>query len=136
MSWSTPKTDWQASDTFSITDYNRIKNNILMIFEYIVGRYGDEIEYYDMGEDIVSYSGYYDVNMWNAIEENVELISSYKAGTSGLKQTFYPNGQFVKYTELNRIEGLTKMFENEIQGWILGRLRLPMVLGRDRRLMF
>lgn len=133
--WITPKTDWSANDRFNIDDFNRIKNNIDIAVGVVGSTYGN-IDYVDMGADIEAYTDIFNYESFNAIEENVKSITSYIPNYSGIKQTFYPNGAFIKYNELNRIESAVKHFESDIEGWVNARMRIPMVLGRDRRTGF
>ena len=74
MSWITPKTDWVATDRFNISDYNRIRGNISYLHEEAVKIFGPfDIE--DMGEDIASYSVMWDYRMFNAIENNIDILN-------------------------------------------------------------
>ena len=135
MIWITPKTDWVAEDRFNIQDFNRIRNNLIVVIGYLGSRYCI-IEITDMGEEITDFSGYWNVDYFNAIEDNVQKISNYVTIDTGYKQTFYSNGAFIKYTELNRIERILNQFSNEVLGYLAGLSRLPMTLGRDRGLGF
>lgn len=105
--WKPPKTDWTAKDRFNIEDYNRIKNNLAYLYELAVSIW----KYFpaeDMGEDITSYEAYWDVDVFNAFEKNLEEINKNTwAKNIGQKQTFYENGIFIKWDELNRIESAT-----------------------------
>ncbi len=128
--WKTPKTNWTKTDKFNIEDFNRIKNNLVYLREKSVEltRYF-EIE--DMGSDMYDYASYWDVDTFNKIERNLEKInqSDYQEDY-GAMQTFYENGAFIKYDELNRIEsaslGIKEMLERHKQSL----RRIPFVLGR------
>lgn len=135
MSWQTPKTNWSDTDRFNIQDFNRIKNNLSMVLALLSCLY-DDVEYEDMGEDADAYSSYWSVEDFNLIEENVEIVGKHTDGVNPYKLTFYPNGNFIKYDELNRIEGLTAMYSDQVKGWIAGQTKLPLVCGRNRRLGF
>lgn len=74
--WQTPKTDWMATDRFNIEDYNRIKNNLLYVWEQAQLIWGG-FEIADMGEDITSYSAYWDVDVFNAFESNIDTINEH-----------------------------------------------------------
>lgn len=102
--WQEPKTDWQATDRFNIADFNRIKNNISYLHENAMEtcRYF-KIAY--MGEDIENYDGYWNVDYFNAFEQNVDIINKNTFSQNfGIAQRFFENGPFIKWNELNRIE--------------------------------
>lgn len=135
MEWQTPKTNWKATDSFNISDFNRIKNNLEIIIGYMSSAY-EAIDEADMGDDISSYAGYWNVDHFNAIEQNIETVSQFIQGVTPMKQTFYNNGLFISYTELNRIESIIAKMADDVQGWLDGLMRLPFTVGRDRRLPF
>ena len=65
----------------------------------------------NMGEDIVDYLELWDYEKFNLFEGNIEKINqSIFTQDIGIKKTFYPNGMFIKYDELN---GLEKHVKNE-----------------------
>ena len=99
-----PKTDWLSSDRFNIEDYNRIRNNILYIHG-IANQVYPSFELESMGESKNSYDGYWTANEVNAIESNVSAINDHILSKDyGVPQRFFPNGAFIKWDELNRIE--------------------------------
>lgn len=109
MAWTTPKTDWVSTDKFNIVDYNRIKNNIAYLGNLILTNVG-YFDYIDMGNDIVGYSGYWDVSVFNAFELNLERMNAASyVQNIGSTKTFYENGAFISYTELNRIESACQL---------------------------
>lgn len=104
MAWQTPKTDWTADDRFNISDYNRIKNNLMYLQEL-----GSEIysffEIDDMGEDKTSYAEYWKPAEFNLFESNLDLIKEvFPQSDIGIRKTFFENAPFIDYIELNRIE--------------------------------
>lgn len=128
--WTVPKTNWKQEDRFNIEDYNRIKNNLAYLHEKSVELIKPfSIE--DMGEDLADYTQYWDVDVFNAFEINLDRINenAYRQ-EYGLKQTFYENGKFPDCHELNRIESATL----DIKGWIsrqeAGLRKIPFTLGR------
>lgn len=135
MEWITPKTNWVATDHFNISDYNRIINNVFIVSCLCSSLY-ESFEIEDMGDPINDYTGYWNVEYFNAIESNVENICKNLTDVNKTKTTFYENGKFISYTELNRIEGITARFSDKVDGWLDGLIRLPMIVGRDRRLSF
>lgn len=134
MAWSTPKTDWSATDSFNIADYNRIKNNLQYLHDESEIIYG-EYSIVDMGSDIASYAGYWDVAKFNAFENNLQTINEHMINASiGTKMTFYENGTFIGFAELNRIESATVTLKSIIDGWYEARTALPFRLGAKRAL--
>ena len=133
MAWIEPKTNWTASTRFNIEDYNRIKNNLSYLYNtslLLIGLF--EIE--DMGEDLVvdlDEDKTWDVNVFNAFENNLHIISSKIIDKDiGAKKTFYENGLFPDYNELNRIESAILMNKNALDNLSAGLRRIPFKLGR------
>lgn len=114
MAWTTPKTNWSTSDYFTCVDFNRIKNNIYYIWEEGLN-YFPAYEIISMGNDR-TYSNLVYADEINAIEDNLESINTntYKLST-GSKPTFYDNGYFLDWNELNRIEDLILRLYQESQ---------------------
>lgn len=106
MAWTEPKTDWEKTDYFNIGDYNRIKNNLIYLSTEI-GKYIKTISLSDMGNDITSYDGIWTHTQFNTIENNVSKIASV-AGVSFTPRQYFPNGVFITWDELNRIEAVCK----------------------------
>ena len=105
MSWTEPKTDWNETDRFNISDFNRIKNNLAYLCDAVQAICG-YTEFEDMGNDINYYEVMWDYNIFNAFESNLDIMSMrfYGSLKFGNRLTFYPNGQFIQWKELNRIE--------------------------------
>lgn len=102
--WTDPKTNWKNTDRFNISDFNRIKNNIEFLHNEAELLY-KKFEISNMGQNIESYESYWDVNWFNAFEENVETINNIIFTQDyGIMQRFFENGPFIKWDELNRIE--------------------------------
>lgn len=134
MAWSTPKTNWTATDSFNIADYNRIKNNLQYLHDESESIYG-EYDIIDMGSDISSYAGYWDVTKFNAFEQNLNTINEHMIDANiGQPMTFYPNGVFIGFAELNRIENATLTLKATIDGWYEAMAMLPFRLGAKRAL--
>ena len=132
MSWTTPKTNWTTSDTFNISDFNRIKNNLQYVYENSQMIFG-EYDIIDMGADVESVAVMWDVAVFNAFESNMDTINQHMLNYDlGVKKTFYANGVFITYDELNRLESGTELLKNIIDGWIEGMAMLPFRLGAKR----
>lgn len=114
-----PKTNWSSNDKFNIEDYNRILNNINLIAKTAT-EVCRKINIHDMGEPIKenAFSGYWNVKCFNAFEENVDILGEALGKDYGIGKTFYENGVFIDWIELNRIESATldmlKRLDNEL----------------------
>lgn len=132
--WQKPKTDWTATDRFNIKDYNRIKNNLTYLWEEASNIWGD-FDIADMGEDITSIKAMWDVQYFNAFESNVDTINQHMFTQNlGMRQTFYVNGVFIKFDELNRIETAVLKMKRIIEGKEAGMRRLAFRLGAPKGL--
>ena len=133
MAWIEPKTDWTSSTRFNIEDYNRIKNNLTYLHEIASVRVG-AIEIEDMGADLVvdaDEDKSWDVNVFNAFENNLHVISNKIISADiGTRKTFYENGLFPDFAELNRIENVTLRNKNALDNLSAGLRRIPFRLGQ------
>lgn len=129
IEWTEPKTNWSSTDRFNISDFNRIKNNLKWLHNKSIELYRDfAIE--DMGEDITSYESYWNVNYFNAFEENVNKINSeIYSQNFGISQNFFENGPFIKWEELNRIENACLQMKDILERQELGLQKLSFRLG-------
>lgn len=128
--WVNPKVNWAETDRFNISDYNRIKNNLSYLKERansIIRPFSIE----DMGDDLEEETSYWDVNVFNSFENNLNIVNenSYKRDY-GTRQTFYENGVFIKYDELNRIESAMLDIYSWMERQSQAQRRVPFVLGR------
>lgn len=102
MSWTTPKTDWVATDFVSDTAYNRWINNLNYLQTLCKKMYA--LNETNLGSDVTEDDIPFE-DMLNAIEtalENVN-IASYDFNI-GEKTVFEANGHYIDYVEINRIE--------------------------------
>lgn len=129
IKWVEPKINWSAKDRFNITDFNRIKNNILWLYRKANMLYQNfNIE--DMGEDITSFESYWNVAFFNAFETNIEVINkSIYTQDFGISQRFFENGPFIKWDELNRIEISCLSMKEVLERQESGLKKLPIRLG-------
>lgn len=115
VEWTEPKTNWSPNDRFNIADFNRIKNNILWLYEKASKLYLD-FETEEMGEDITSYESYWNVAYFNAFESNVDKINNAMYTQDfGVSQKFFENGPFINWEELNRIENACSSMKGILQ---------------------
>lgn len=128
--WITPKTDWNTNSKFNIDDYNRIKNNLV----YLKDRANKLIipfEIDDMGSDLTAYTSFWDVKIFNLFETNLEKINQKTYNKNlGDTKTFYENGQFIKYDELNRLESSMITLKDTLDRQEQGLRHIPFRLGR------
>lgn len=147
MAWTTPKTDWKAEynsaaiyqgDFFNVQDYNRIKNNL----QYVRDR-GTELFYglpvLNLGGDKhFPTPGSPDFNNDNIFADEINKIENGLQGIQdviklfdyGTKKTFYENGAFIDYAELNRIERAELDLYEHIESSIAGKLRFQFRFGQ------
>lgn len=127
--WHTPKTNWVSTDRFNFVDYNRIKNNLVYLHQFAVSLWS---EFYisDMGEDITEYTAFWDVDIFNLFESNLELINqNIFTQDFGVSQRFFENGVFIKWDELNRIEGAILSMNDLLERQKAGLRKLSIRLG-------
>ena len=136
-SWIDVKTNWQPTDRFTVSDYERIRNNMISLADLISYEYGT-VALEDMAVD-----GYYteesslrwEYEHFNAFEKNLEHFNNVLPTESyGIMQTFYPNGLFIKYDELNRIENLLFLYKRKLENVGAGVRKLPFRLGAFREI--
>lgn len=136
IEWIQPKTDWSSSpeERFNIEDYNRIKNNLKYLHEKAMELYG-EFSIQDMGSDIEAYTAFWDSDNFNSFEKNLDTINKNTfARNIGSMQTFYPNGVFIKWSELNRIESAMLRIRNTLIAQKESKNRLSFRLGAFRKM--
>jgi hypothetical protein len=127
--WTEPKTDWKQTDRFNISDFNRIRENIQWLHRKAVKLYR-KFEEEDMGEKIESHVAYWDVNHFNAFEKNIETINKeIYSSDIGITQTFFENGPFIKWEELNRIESACLNMKSVLDRQEMGMRRLSFRFG-------
>lgn len=128
--WHPPKTNWKQTDRFNIEDYNRIKNNLVYLHEKAVSLC-KPFETENMGDDITSYESYWDVEVFNMFERNLEKINqNIFTQDYGCSQTFFENGPFIRFSELNRIEGAILQMNEILERQKTGLKKLSFRLGR------
>ena len=146
MAWETPKTDWHATydgageyqeDFFNVTDYNRIKNNLMYLRE-LAAELFYPLPTITVGNDkhlpVANNPDWdndnYFADEFNLIEDGLEsLDNAINLFNHGSKKTFYENTTFIGYTELNRIESAEFELYNYISDSIAGKSKLAIRLG-------
>lgn len=127
--WHTPKTNWTKYDRLNYYDFNRIKNNLEWLHEKAQELWKPfDIE--DMGEDAEEDIVRQPYEVFNKFERNLEVINeNIFVQNYGMKQTFYPNGVFIQWAELNRIEGAILEMRSILDRQEAGLRRLSFRLG-------
>lgn len=126
--WTTPKMDWKQTDRFNVSDYTRIKNNLLYLLELsskiailsnsTQGMYDKTVSDYLYAEDI------------NAFEYNLELINQSVVNIDyGDTRTYYANDPMIDFQELNRIERVMSDLYDKLNNIYKGRKKLAFNLG-------
>lgn len=130
--YGVPKTNWASDDAFNIGDFNRIKNNLLVLENYI----GGQNTWYDLGDDITSTEGTWNPTYFTNIERNLSKMNGkVTVDNSFSSRTYYAGGPFIKYDRLNQIEQDTLALRDALSvkrsnGSILGvALGLDMGIG-------
>ena len=110
MAWTTPKTTWIATDRFNISDFNRIKNNLIYFLQddAYVKYSGTVVPIADM----TSYADVFNVDDFNTMETWLEMLATAYNQDFGTRKTFYVNSPFINFTELNRIESASVTLKN------------------------
>ena len=128
MAWIQPKTNWTVSDRFNISDYNRIKGNLDFLKDKAETLYMS-FDTQDMGPE-KNYVDYIYASEINNFEENLEKINqNIFTQDFGDRQTFVPNGVFITYDELNRIESAILNMYNLLDRQKAGLIRLAFRFG-------
>lgn len=136
IKWEEPKIDWKSTDRFNFSDYNRIKNNISYVFRKST-ELNKPFDIEDMGEDINDYASFWNVIYFNAWENNIEALNNNVFRKDyGTKQTFYENGAFIQYSELNRLESAILNMKKILDAQEISVNKLPFVLGRFKTIRF
>lgn len=137
MSWETPKTNWHGytdsdgnyiGDRFNVTDFNRIKNNILALKNLSASMYGN-IELSPMGDD-KTVSDYFYADEMNTIETNFNTINEHTYNLSyGDAPVYVDNGKTPDYNELNRLERAIADMYNRLSNEYNGRRKFEWNFG-------
>lgn len=134
MAWIEPKTDWVETDRFNIEDFNRIKNNLAWLYKFSLNFFNMySIE--PMGENIESYESYWNVDTFNKFERNLDRIGEKAKIDVGDSTTFYYNGLFITFEELNRIESASLRIYERLKELEKLRKRLPFRLGKFKEVV-
>ncbi|MDO4333822.1 MAG: hypothetical protein Q4C58_14220 [Eubacteriales bacterium] len=128
MEWILPKTGWNADSRMNTVDYNRIKNNLQTLSD-LVNEVYCPISLENMGAD-KGFTDWFYAREFNVFERNVDFINQMAFFEDiGVMKTFFDNGPFIDYEELNRIESAMLVFFNKAAAQKKTLPRLALTLG-------
>lgn len=115
--WIQPKTNWKKDDSINIEDFNRIRNNLLYLYEKSKIFYKD----YNLSKKLVeevTYSSYAYTEKWNFLEftSNDIYNNTYKLNDVGSMKEFIIYQNYIDYNELNRLEKLCIKYYDLLKG--------------------
>ena len=113
--WTTPKTDWVATDYINYTDINRIINNLRHLRERAIKHY--VVPEFTQMTDKLGFSDMFYADEMNTIEDNVDVMNTLCQIDIGTKTVYSGNAVGPDYVEFNRIENALLNFYN----WLLAR---------------
>ena len=133
MIWIIPKTNWNNSEWFEISDWNRIKGNIEYIQDLISELYPNYSVLSVPIIPIINRQTLFIPSLHNAIEDNFELIGMHVpiSFISVNTRKFFDNNNTWDFNDLNRIESITFQYHNAM---ISQRANIPTLefeLGGD-----
>lgn len=125
--WTTPKTDWKATDTFEISDYARIVGNLIYLHDM-----ADKM--FAMPTLITipttkSYSSMIYPSDLNGIENNIVLLDSATYKTGYQAKTWIANQSTPTYADYNRLESEISELQTKLQAQYDKVWVLPVTLG-------
>lgn len=114
--WIEPKTNWTKDDSINIEDFNRIRNNLLYLYEKSKTLYKD----YNLSKQLVeevNYSSYAYADKWNFLEftSNDIYNNTYKLNVGTMKE-FIAYQSYIDFNELNRLENLCLKYYELLKG--------------------
>lgn len=131
MQWIEPKIDWTINDYINIEDFNRIKNNLLYLYEISKKYYFYKLSYPSIVD--VNYRSYAYSDIWNQLERNLEDIikNTYRLPSLGEMKLFIGGDPYIDYMELNRLENACLRYYNLFNSLGSTTKTLSFTLGGD-----
>lgn len=132
MAWITPKTNWVSTDYVNVSDINRIKNNILYLYDYassVFNIYSYNIP--DLGPDL-EYSSLFYASFMNKIENALQDINSSTFNYRYKISYWFPNQSTPTYIDYNRIETMIQKIYDALTSRRETIVSLSFVIGRQR----
>lgn len=128
IEWEEPKTDWTTTDRFNLTDYNRIRNNLMVLWYGVIALYSPVV--ITLADVKTSYSDFVYADEINTFEQTLEKLNDHiYTQEIGDTATFYDNGQFIQASELNRLESGSLAIYDLLERQFVTRKRIQFRLG-------
>lgn len=133
MAWTYTKTDWNGTNYFNFSDYNRIKNNIAYLAELAEELFSG-FHPATLRDDINSYAYIWNPDDFNALEDEIEKIYIFSGFNVpiGEKGEYGYNSVFVTYNDLNRIESACLNMRNRMENQKKAKTMLSFTLGGEQ----
>ena len=136
--WQEPKVDWKViydengeylGDFFNADDFNRIKNNLVYLYDIAETIFPDVELIQEWSRD-KTYRDYLYADDMRTLVENLLSLASLIGITTSLEDVkYYENYATMTHDELNRIEEWTDKIRDLIQNTVDGRRKLQFNLG-------
>ena len=128
MNWTTPKTDWTAQDEFALSDYARIRDNLLYLQKAARALY-PPVEFEVMGQHRVADLVYLD--FWRTPDANLTalLAGTFCRPDYEGEGDWRENGPVWDYEALNRIESACLHLYEDLQVQANARQQLAFMMG-------
>lgn len=136
--WQEPKVDWKViydengeylGDFFNADDFNRIKNNLVYLYDIAETIFPDVELIQEWSRD-KTYRDYLYADDMRTLVENLLSLASLIGITTSLEDVkYYENHVTMTHDELNRIEEWTDKIRDLIQNTVDGRRKLQFNLG-------
>ena len=126
----TVKKDWNDDDYFNYTDFNRIKNNILEVYNLATLCYNNisRLEVHDVSD--LTYSSIYFSDIVNSLGSSLKKLNEQTLNIDiGTTKTYSANGPCWKSAEINRIESNTEKLYLLLYSLAYGKRHLSFKLG-------
>ena len=122
--WTNAKTDWKSTDFYNISDYERIRDNILWIKQLadsVIDKDTVIAKTYTYNVPTLTnmadkeYSDITYASVLNTVENNFALINANTHEIADERNTFESNGAFYSHIQLNELEEMIQLLHD----WLL-----------------
>ncbi len=131
MAWLTPKTDWESTDFYNLTDYNRIRGNLLYIKGF-AKKFLGKVTYLKTMTEKTSYSESFTPDEVNNLQNNLGRINELTYELDIGDDTEYEEGGYTPtYEQWNRLESYTLEIRDNLIADNPNLTRLTQKLGNS-----
>lgn len=131
MAWLTPKTDWESTDFYNLTDYNRIRGNLLYIKGF-AKKFLGKVTYLKTMTEKTSYSESFTPDEVNDLQYNLGRINELTYELDIGDDTEYEKGGYTPtYEQWNRLESYTLEIRDNLIADNPNLTRLTQKLGNS-----